>query len=86
MSFVKIVNIGNTLSDKLMKAGIKDVETLRSLGSWKAFLKIREFDSSVCYSLLCALEGAVRNVRWHQLDESVKQDLRRKLDELEGEC
>lgn len=86
MPFVKVVNIGKTLSDKLTAVGITDVEMLRRTGSWEAFLRIRKTDPTACYSMLCALEGAVQGVRWHHLEEAVKKDLREKLKSVDEEC
>lgn len=31
---------------------------------------------SACYNRLCALEGALRGIRWHDLPDEVKRDLK----------
>jgi DNA transformation protein len=33
-------------------------------------------DPSACYMRLCGLEGAIRGVRWHDLPDDVKADLK----------
>lgn len=72
----KMPNIGSTLENKLIDAGIESPEELIDIGSKEAFIRIKMFDSSACYNMLCALEGAIQGVRWHYLDESTKQQLK----------
>ena len=69
-------NIGRTVADKLIEVGIADGETLHRLGSREAFLKLRAVDEGACLSMLCGLEGAIRGVRWHDLDEATKRELK----------
>jgi len=68
-------NIGKVLADKLIEAGIKTPEDLFDLGAEKAFLRIKMKDKDACLSKLCALEGAVRGIRWHNLTADRKQEL-----------
>ena len=49
---------------------------LRETGSRAAWLRIQAADPSACFHRLCALEGALRGVRWHALDGPVKADLK----------
>lgn len=69
-------NISKILSGVLMDAGINTPEELRDLGSKEAFIRIRMRDNTACLSMLCAIEGAIRGVRWHNLDDDVKSDLK----------
>lgn len=69
-------NIGKELEKQLQRAGIETVEQLRAVGSREAWLRIKAFDPSACYNRLCALEGALRNVRWHGLPDGVKAELK----------
>lgn len=69
-------NIGRMVADKLIEVGIADAETLRRLGSRAAFMKLRAVDKGACLSMLCGLEGAIRGVRWHDLDEATKRELK----------
>ncbi len=75
-SLRKLPNIGKDTADLLARAGIDSAEKLISTGSHGAWLKIRAIDPSACLSRLCGLEGAVRGVRWHQLDADIKRELK----------
>jgi len=72
----KLLNIGKVLEKQLNEVGINSIESLREIGSKKAWIKIKNIDESACLNRLCALEGAIRNIRWHDLDESIKKDLK----------
>lgn len=69
-------NIGAVLEKRLIKAGIDSPALLKNLGSKRAFTQIRSIDNSACYSMLCALEGAIQEKRWHSLSLHTKQDLK----------
>lgn len=69
-------NIGKVLEVQLFQVGIETIEQLQALGSKQAWLMIKEIDSSACYNRLCALEGAIENIRWHDLPEDIKKDLK----------
>lgn len=69
-------NIGATLEAQLIQAGIETPDALRAVGSREAWLRIKAFDPSACIMRLSALEGAIRGVRWHHLDDDIKQSLR----------
>jgi DNA transformation protein and related proteins len=69
-------NISKVLSAVLADAGINTPAELRALGSKEAFLRIRMRDNTACLSKLCAIEGAIRGVRWHNLDADLKEELR----------
>jgi DNA transformation protein len=69
-------NVSKVLSAVLIDAGINTPESLRKLGSKEAFVKIRMRDNTACFCKLCALEGAIEGVRWHNLDPTVKEELR----------
>ena len=71
----KLPNIGKVLEAQLEAVGIATPEALRETGSRAAWLRIRA-DPSACFHRLCALEGALRGVRWHALDGPVKADLK----------
>jgi DNA transformation protein len=69
-------NIGQTLEEKLIQAGIHTPEDLYLTGSENTLLRIRVFDDSACLNMLLALEGAIQGVRWHHLDNARKDELR----------
>lgn len=72
----KLPNISKVIEEKLNEAGIETIAQLRELGSREAFVKIRLRDNTACVNMLCALEGAVQGIRWHQLSEQTKQELK----------
>lgn len=69
-------NIGKTVEEQLNQVSIETEEQLKEIGSKQAWLKIKEIDSSACYNRLCALEGAIQGIRWHNLSPEVKEDLK----------
>ena len=72
----KMPNIGKVLEKQLNDVGINTVDDLINLGSKEAWLKIKEIDDSACLNRLMALEGAIQNIRWHNLSEEDKDNLR----------
>jgi TfoX C-terminal domain. len=72
----KLPNIGKVLEKQLNDVGINTVDDLINLGSKDAWLKIKEIDDSACLNRLMALEGAIQNIRWHNLSEEDKDNLR----------
>lgn len=76
MKLSKLPNIGKTLELRLMNAGITSPEHLREAGAENAFLRLEMEDESACYNMLCALEGAIRGIRWHQLSQERKDELK----------
>mgnify|MGYP001344345797 CR=1 FL=1 len=72
----RLPNIGKMVEQQLIEVGIDTPDKLKSVGSRKAWLKIREKDPSACYNRLCALEGAIQGIRWHDLSPSVKAELK----------
>jgi DNA transformation protein len=69
-------NIGKVLADKLKIVGIDTVEKLQSIGSENAFIRLKTIDNEACINSLCALEGAIQRIRWHNLDKSKKEELK----------
>ena len=72
----KLPNIGKVLEKQLNDVGINTNDDLINLGSKEAWLKIQEIDESACLNRLMALEGAIQNIRWHNLSEEDKDNLR----------
>ncbi len=69
-------NIGKVVEHQLIEVGIKTVKQLMETGSKQAWLRIKEIDDSACINRLLALEGAIQGIRWHDLSESVKNELK----------
>ena len=53
-----------------------DDSDLIDLGSKESWLKIKEIDQTACLNKLMALEGAIQNIRWHNLSDADKENLR----------
>ncbi len=69
-------NIAKAMEQQLKEADIHTAEELRAVGAREAWLRIFAFDPSACYNRLCGLEGAIRGVRWRDLPEEVKAELK----------
>ena len=69
-------NIGKELEHKLMEAGITSFADLKNLGSEQAFLRLHAIDNGACFHMLCALDGAIAGVRWHDLPAERKAVLK----------
>lgn len=72
----KLCNIGKTVDGQLNQVGIDTIAKLKEKGSKQAWLDIKSIDSSACYNLLCGLEGAIRGMKWSQLPDETKQELK----------
>ena len=72
----KLPNIGKVVEEQLNEVGITTVDDLIDIGSREAWLKIKEIDDSACLNRLMALEGAIQNIRWHELSEKDKNNLK----------
>ena len=69
-------NIANKLEAQLTEVGITTFEELKRVGSREAWLRILAQDPSACIMRLSSLEGAIRGVRWHFLDDDTKKSLK----------
>jgi DNA transformation protein len=72
----QLPNIGKTLAKKLRLVGIENVNQLRNIGTENAFIKLMTNDKDACINMLCAIEGAIQGVRWHNLDQSRIKELK----------
>ena len=72
----KLPNIGKMLEGQLKDIGINTIEDLVDTGSKEAWIRIKEIDERACINRLMALEGAIQNIRWHDLSEKDKKNLR----------
>jgi len=72
----KLPNIAGKLESQLADVGITTIEQLKEIGSKGAWLRILARDPSACIMRLSALEGAIRGVRWHYLDDETKAELK----------
>ena len=72
----KLCNIGKEIEKQLNEVGIFTCDDLVNVGSREAWLRIKAIDSSACINRLMSLEGAVQNVRWHNLLDEEKKKLK----------
>jgi len=72
----KLPNIGKVLEEQLNEVGINTIDDLINNGSKESWLKIKKIDDSACINRLMALEGAIQNIRWHNLSENDKKNLK----------
>ena len=72
----KLPNIGKVVEKQLNDVGINTADELIDIGSKEAWLRIKEVDESACLNRLMALEGAIQNIRWHNLSEEDKKNLK----------
>ncbi|HUH37441.1 MAG TPA: TfoX/Sxy family protein [Spongiibacteraceae bacterium] len=73
-------NLGNTSVNWLRAVGIATRADLETQGPVRVYNRIRERGFKVSKVLLYALQGALLNVHWNQLDPDLKQRL---VDEAE---
>ncbi len=72
----KLKNIGKELEKQLNEIGIFTYDDLVTCGSQEAWLKIKAIDPSACINRLMGLEGAIQNIRWHNLSDKDKKHLK----------
>ena len=72
----KLPNIGPKIAEQLNAAGMFTYADLVSVGSEEAWLRIKAIDPSACFNRLMSLEGAIAQLRWHDLPEAEKVRLR----------
>ena len=70
------INIGEKLERQLNEVDITTIDELKAVGSRDAWLRILMRDPSACFMRLCALEGAILGIRWHNLDDDTKAKLK----------
>ena len=75
-------NIGKELERKLQAVDIKTAAELKETGSEEAFVRLKLRDPSVCLIHLYALEGAVSDTEYNELQDDVKKRLKGISDRL----
>lgn len=68
-------NLGAASVNILHAVGINNYDDLKNTGSVNAYTKIKGRGINVSKVMLYALEGALLNVHWNELDDSLKSDL-----------
>ena len=72
----KLPNIAEKMEAQLAEVGIKTIKQLKEVGSREAWLRILARGPSACIMRLSSLEGTIRGVRWHHLDDDTKKSLK----------
>ncbi|MBL7994283.1 TfoX/Sxy family DNA transformation protein [bacterium] len=72
------------MAKKLKRADIYSFHELKKLGAEKVFLRLKAEDEGACLSSLCALEGAIEGIRWHELSKEKKEELKRFFEQQKG--
>jgi len=75
-------NIGKGIEKRLKSVDISTAEELKQVGSKEAFVRLKLHDPSVCAVYIYTLEGAISDIEYNQLPESVRQDLKDFSDKL----
>lgn len=75
-ALVDAPNIGLRLADALAEIGVSDLQTLTARGAVPVWEELRSAGLFDCVHSLLALEGAIHNVRWNNLDPTVRAALR----------
>ena len=73
----RLPNIGKVMAEKLKHVNVHSYHDLKKLGAEKVFLRLKAEDEGACLSSLCALEGAIEGIRWHELSKGKKEELKR---------
>ncbi|GKX30101.1 competence protein TfoX [Vallitalea longa] len=81
MKLSELPNIGKTLEKELNDIGIQTAEDLKETGSIEAIIRLNVHGDTCCNKLY-ALEGAIREVRWHHLPKDVRLQLKSEYDKL----
>ncbi len=75
-------NIGEVLAAELESAGIGTPAELVKAGSAVALFRIRGVSGRGCMNMLYALEGAIKNTRWHNLTREEKDKVKQEFEAL----
>ena len=74
-------NLGPKSTQWLAAVGIHTLDDLREVGVITAYNLVTAHGYNTSLNLLWALQGALMDVRWTDVPESVKQDLLQRLKE-----
>jgi DNA transformation protein and related proteins len=76
----ELSNIGPKTATWLESIGVKTLEDIEKLGAIEVYERLKlAYPEQVSLNALWALQGAILDMPWNQLPESVKEDLKRQL-------
>ncbi|WP_444929838.1 TfoX/Sxy family protein [Microbulbifer sp. SSSA002] len=79
---LKLKNLGLASVNILHSIGIRSLEDLRRVGPVEAFISIRNRGINASKVMLYALQGALMDVHWNDLDPELKQQLTNEVERL----
>lgn len=79
---LKLKNLGLASVNILHSIGIRSYDDLHRIGPVEAFISIRNRGINASRVMLYALQGALMDVHWNDLDPSLKQQLTSEVDRL----
>lgn len=79
---LKLKNLGLASVNILHSIGIRTCDDLRRVGPVEAFTSIRSRGINASRVLLYALQGALLDVHWNELDPDLKQRLASEADRM----
>lgn len=82
MAIVGVYNIGKVLELKLEAVGIGSLNEMIELGTEEIFMRLLANNKNTSRSVIFSIEGAITSVRWHNLDEARKEELRKFYDSV----
>lgn len=82
MAIAGVHNIGKVLELKLEAVGVDSWEDLCKVGTEEAFLRLLANNKNTSRSVIFSIEGAITGVRWHNLNEERKIELRKFYDSV----
>jgi len=85
MKLESMKNIGKVLADDLRAINILTPDDLVKIGSIEALIKLG-YEGPTCSNKLYALEGAIQNIRWHDLDKGHREHLLKTYKERRATC
>ena len=73
----QLPNLGSISARQLGEVGIKTEAELRAVGAPAAFARLRQqFGRGINFNYLYALAGAIKGIRWEEMPENERLDLR----------
>lgn len=78
----QLKNLGVASINILRAIGIGNADELRKIGSVETYVRIKRRGITVSKVMLYALEGALINVHWKDLDSNLKQRLVQEAQQL----
>lgn len=77
----KLKNLGAASINILHAVGINSYDDLKSIGAVEAYLRIKRRNIHVSRVMLYALQGALMDTHWNQLEPDLKQKLLEEAEE-----